>query len=100
MMLEELRVLHLHSKESRNRLCPMWLEGGSQSPYPHSVALPSTRPHLLIVPFPWPSILKPPQYHNIRIYSDIFLPNLLAYLRRRNNTICQVERLKGLKWEE
>jgi hypothetical protein len=35
------------------------LGGGSQSP-PHSVTLPPTRPHLLIVSFPGPSIFKPP----------------------------------------
>jgi hypothetical protein len=30
-------------------------------PTPHSDTLPPTRPHLLIVPLPEPSIFKPPQ---------------------------------------
>ena len=52
IMLEELRVLHLHLKASGRRLahCP-----------PHNNTPPPTRPHLLIVPLPGPSIFKPPQ---------------------------------------
>jgi hypothetical protein len=48
----ELRVLHLHLKAARMRV--------SQSLF-HSDTPTSTGPHLLIVPFPGPSIFKPPQ---------------------------------------
>jgi hypothetical protein len=56
---EKLRVLHLVLKANRKRLASRQL-GGSQSP-PHTDTLPPTRPHLLIIPFPGPSIFKPPQ---------------------------------------
>ena len=56
---EEPNVLHLAPKSDKRRLTSKWLGGESQSP-PHSDALPSTRPYLLIVPLPGPGIFKPP----------------------------------------
>jgi hypothetical protein len=57
MTLEKLRVLPLVPKAARRRLVLMWL-GGESPPKPHSDTLPPTRPHLLIVPLPGPSIFK------------------------------------------
>jgi hypothetical protein len=57
MALEELRVLRLILKANRRRLASRQLGEGSQSP-PDSNTLPPTRPHLLIVPLPEPSIFK------------------------------------------
>ena len=54
----ELRVLHLHLKA--NEAAPRQLGGGLKADS-HSDTPPATRPHLLIVPLPGPSILKPPQ---------------------------------------
>jgi hypothetical protein len=60
MVQEELRVLHLHLKADRRR----WASSGSQrealKAHTYSDTLPPTRPHLLTVPFPGPSIVKPP----------------------------------------
>ena len=58
---EEDRVLHLDPKALRRRLASRQLGGGSQSPSQSDSLLP-TKPHLLIVPLPGPSIFKPP-YH-------------------------------------
>jgi hypothetical protein len=57
MLLEMLRVLHLHPKEAKRREFPDSLEEGLN----HSDTLPPTRPHLLIMPFPGPNIFKLPQ---------------------------------------
>jgi len=58
MVQEELRVLHLHQKGTRSRLSILrQLAGRSPSPC-HSDTLSPTRPHLLIVSLPGPSIYK------------------------------------------
>ena len=69
MVLEmELRILHLHPKEARNRLSSgSYLGVGSQSL--NLQGLPPTRPHLLIVSLPVQNIFKPPHRPNI------FLPS-------------------------
>ncbi|XP_063122938.1 24-hydroxycholesterol 7-alpha-hydroxylase isoform X6 [Rattus norvegicus] len=60
MVLEkELRALHLVPKGTRRLACRQ-LRGVSK-PTPHCDTLPPTRPLLLRVPRPWPSISKPPQ---------------------------------------
>jgi hypothetical protein len=59
MAQEELRVLHLVSKNNR-RLAYKQLGGRSLKAHPDSDILPLTRPHLLIVPFPGSSVFKPP----------------------------------------
>ena len=64
MVQDELRVLQLHLKAG-SRLAPMRLGGGAHFPFPQwhtssSRATPTpTRLHLLIVPLPGPSLLKP-----------------------------------------
>ena len=64
-ILDKLRVLHLDWKAVRRRLCSTlggaWIQETSK-PGPHSDTLPPTRPHLLIVPLPGPSIHKPSQH--------------------------------------
>jgi hypothetical protein len=58
MALEELRDLHLSGEE--------WLpesEEKGHKEHPHNDTLSLTKPHLLVVPLPKPSIFKPPQYH-------------------------------------
>ena len=54
MVQNELRVLHLVLKANRSRIA-----NGQEDLKPYSSTLP-TRPHLLIVPLPKPSIFKPP----------------------------------------
>jgi hypothetical protein len=66
MVQEELRDLPLHLKATRRRLSShmvrrRWL-GVVLIAHPHSDTLPPTRPHLLIVPAPRPSIFKPPHW--------------------------------------
>ena len=75
MVLEELRVLHLDLKTARWSIrfkTGRSLSIGALKARPHNDTLPSTRPHLLIVPFPmgqafkhmnlWrPHVFKPPQ---------------------------------------
>ena len=61
MVGEDLRVLHLHLKATRRRLASTYLkEDEGLKAYPHIDTLPPTRPHLLTVLFPGPSIFKPP----------------------------------------
>ena len=62
---EELKVLHLGPKANR-RLALMRLGEGCQV-YLQKVTLPPTRPHLLIVPHPGPSIFKLPQFANQKV---------------------------------
>jgi hypothetical protein len=57
-MVQEVRVLHLHLKAARKALGK---EDGLIV-HPHSDMLPPTRPHLLIVPLPRPSLFKPQGY--------------------------------------
>ena len=57
MVQELLRVLHLHLKDARRRLAPMWLGGASHWPpwqwhTSFNKATPTTRPHLLVVALP------------------------------------------------
>jgi hypothetical protein len=72
MVLEELRVLYLHPKETRSRLSSGSKE--SLKAYPHSDTLPPTRSYLMIVPFPGPSIFKPP--HSLTLLDPWLLPGL------------------------
>jgi hypothetical protein len=58
MVLKMLRVLHLVSKANRRRLASKYLGGRSQR-LPLCDTLPPTRPHLLIVALPGPSLFKP-----------------------------------------
>jgi hypothetical protein len=58
MVLEELRVQYLVPKTSRRRLA---FRPERPQSLPPSDILPPTRPHLLIVLLPEPSIFKPPQ---------------------------------------
>jgi hypothetical protein len=53
----EVKVLPLVPKATWVRLNLMRLEGGSQNPLQSNILLP-TRPHLLIMPLPGPSIFK------------------------------------------
>ena len=59
MGLEELRVPRLVPKANRRRLAGSKEEGLKAHPY-NDTPTP-TRPHLLIVLLPGPSIFKPPQ---------------------------------------
>ena len=67
MVLEELKVLHLHQMASWKRLAPMCLGGRSHCPLPQwhassNQATPTPKmSHLPIVPHPGPSIFKLPQ---------------------------------------
>jgi hypothetical protein len=60
MVLEDLRVLHLDKAVAR-RDCLIGSQEDGLKAHPHSDTLPPTRPHLLIVPLPGPSIFKPQQ---------------------------------------
>ena len=60
MVLEELRVLHLYLKEAKSRLSSGSQEEGLKA-HPHNDTFPPTRPDLLIMSLPRPSIFKPPQ---------------------------------------
>jgi hypothetical protein len=72
MVGEDLRVLHLHLKATRRRLASTYLkEDEGLKAYPHIDTLPPTRPHLLTVLFPGPSIFKPP--HTYLWYSQMLL---------------------------
>jgi hypothetical protein len=64
-IVQELRVLHLVSKTNRRRLASRQLGRRSLKAHPHSDTLPPTKPHLLIVPLPRPSIFKPPKGLNL-----------------------------------
>jgi hypothetical protein len=55
MTLEEVRVLHLHPKEAKNKLTFKQLGGRTLKAHSHSDTLSPTRPHLLLVPLPRPS---------------------------------------------
>jgi hypothetical protein len=59
MAQEELRVLHLHLNATRRRLASLGSSEEVLFAHPHSDTLPPTRPHILIVSFPGPSIFKP-----------------------------------------
>ena len=86
--LEELRVLHLVLETNRRRLASRQLGEKSQNSPPQGLSssnktIPtSTRPYLLIVPFPGPGIFKTPQvlkmtrfflYHSLKESSLVFL---------------------------
>ena len=58
MVQEELRVLHLHLKASSRILAFRYLGLGEKA-HTHSDTPTPTRPYLLIVPPPLPSIFKP-----------------------------------------
>jgi hypothetical protein len=68
--LEESKVLHLDQQANRRSVSPAWLQGESQisSPQWHTISNKATpitkRPHLLIIPFPGPSIFKLPKQLN------------------------------------
>jgi hypothetical protein len=66
MVQEELRVLHLHLKAAR-RLSPRQL-----SLKAHAYIPTATRPYLLMVPHPGPSIYKPSQVPRDLMSSSIF----------------------------
>jgi hypothetical protein len=75
---EEVRVLHRHTKETRSRLSSGNQEEGLKA-HPHRDTLPPTRPHiptrpyLLIMPLPGPSIFKPP--HQARLETEMPCPS-------------------------
>jgi hypothetical protein len=70
MVQAELRVLHLHLKAASGRLkaasgrlTSRQAARGRVLAHTYNDTPTPTRPHLLIVPFPWPSIYKPSQTH-------------------------------------
>ena len=67
---------NLHLKDARRILAPMWMGEDLSTPTltvtnffqeGHTFSRTPARSHLLIVPFPGPSIFKPPQ----PVYSDL-----------------------------
>jgi hypothetical protein len=77
MVLEEPKVLHLDPKAAEGdsvsqegALTSHWVESEHRSLkfHLHNDTLPPTRPHLLIVPFPEPSVFKPPYIHTYITY--------------------------------
>jgi len=65
--LEEPKILQLDPKAHR-RLTSAWPEEGLKG-HPHSDTPTPTRPHLLIVPLPGPSISKSPHVPSRKILS-------------------------------
>ena len=68
MKLEERRVLHFDWKANKRLLTSRQVGGGLKA-YPHSDTIPPTRPYLLKVPLPGPSIFNP--VHLVRLMESI-----------------------------